>query len=312
MSKYLNRRKFLKNSLIVSAGVTGGLSFEEQALLARNQRRPSAGVPEGDIKGLSIGKIGNVKISRLICGGNLVNGYAHSRNLIYVSNLLRHYFTDEKIIETLQISEENGINTCIMNVATQSRKENTIRILNKYWKEIGGKIQWIAQCDSYEHDLTTNIKMAIDNGAVGAFIQGGCGDNFIKNGRVDLVGKVISFIKENGLIAGVGSHVIEMPIAAEKEGIEPDFYFKTINTVNYNGDNPEKTIELMKKVNKPWIASKVLAGGVIPPRIAFKYAFDMGADFINIGMFDFQIKEDIMITKRALSDTSQRERPWRG
>jgi len=312
MSKYLNRRKFLKNSLIVSAGVAGGLRFEEQALLARNQRRPSAGVPEGDIKGLSIGKIGNVKISRLICGGNLVNGYAHSRNLIYVSTLLRHYFTDEKIIETLQISEENGINTCIMNVATQSRKENTIRILNKYWKEIGGKIQWIAQCDSYEHDLTTNIKMAIDNGAVGAFIQGGCGDNFIKNGRVDLVGKVISFIKENGLIAGVGSHVIEMPIAAEKEGIEPDFYFKTLNTVNYNCDNPEKTIEFMKKVDKPWIAYKVLGAGAIHPRTGFKYAFDMGADFINIGMFDFQIKEDIMITKRALSDNSQRERPWRG
>ena len=312
MSKYLNRRKFLKNSLIVSAGVTGGLSFEEQALLARKQRRPSAGVPEGDIKGLSIGKIGNVKISRLICGGNLINGYAHSRDLIYVSNLLRHYFTDEKIIETLQISEENGINTCIMNVASQSRKENTIRILNKYWKEIGGKIQWIAQCDSYEHDLTTNIKMAIDNGAVGAFIQGGCGDNFIKNGRVDLVGKVISFIKENGLIAGVGSHVIEMPIAAEKEGIEPDFYFKTLNTVNYNCDNPEKTIEFMKKVDKPWIAYKVLGAGAIHPRTGFKYAFDMGADFINIGMFDFQIKEDIMITKRALSDNSQRERPWRG
>ena len=183
MSEYLNRRKFLKNSLIVSAGVTGGLSFEEQALLARNQRRPSAGVPEGDIKGLPIGKIGNVKISRLICGGNLINGYPNNNNFIYLTSLFKNYFTDEKSIETLQISEENGINTCIMNVEGGKGEENSIRILKRYWKE-GGKIQWIAQCNSYENDLTRIAKKAIDNGAVGAFIQGGCGDNFIKNWNV--------------------------------------------------------------------------------------------------------------------------------
>ena len=40
MSEYLNRRKFLKNSLIMSAGATAGLSFEDKALLARTTRRP--------------------------------------------------------------------------------------------------------------------------------------------------------------------------------------------------------------------------------------------------------------------------------
>ena len=324
MSKYLNRRKFLKNSLIVSAGVTAGLSFEEQALLARNQRRPSVSVPEGDIKGLPIGKIGNVKISRLICGGNLINGYAHSRDLIYVSALIKHYFTDDKVVETLRISEENGINTCIMNTGPASRDENSIRNLNRYWKE-GGKIQWIAQCDSYEHDLFTIVKRAIDNGAVGAFIQGGCGDRFIQNGQIDMVGKVVSFIKENGLIAGVGGHLIEVPMAVEEAGIDVDFYHKTLHSHDYWSANPalppqdniwdatpEKTIEFMKKVTKPWIAYKILAAGAIHPRIAFKYSLENGADFINVGMYDFQIKEDILITNRALSDNSQRKRPWRG
>ena len=42
----------------------------------------------------------------------------------------------------------------------------------------------------------------------------------------------------------------------------------------------------------------------------FKDAFDWGADFINIGMYDFQVKEDILITKKVLSGTLQRERPW--
>lgn len=312
MSERLNRRRFLKKSVLLPTIAAAGLSLEEGALLAKTKRRPIIHVPEGSIKGMPLGKIHNIKISRLICGGNLINGYAHSRDLMYVSSLLKHYFTDEKILETLKLSEENGINTCIMNVASQSTEENTIMILNRFWKDEGGKLQWIAQCDSYEHDVLTNVKKAVDNGAVGAFIQGGCGDNLVKNGRLDLIEKFISFAKQNGLIAGVGSHSLLVPIAVEQESINPDFYFKTLNTVNYNCGDAEETAEFMKRVKKPWIAYKVLAAGVINPRKGFDFAFKNGADFINVGMYDFQIKEDIMIAKRAISNNKQRERSWCG
>jgi hypothetical protein len=171
----------------------------------------------------------------------------------------------------------------------------------------------------------------VDSGAVGAFLVGNQGDLWTREGAVGRIGELIQIIKGQGLIAGVAGHELRTPKAVEKAGVAPDFYVKTLHNTNYWSkrrpdqdkevidnygiDNywcadPAETIRFMAAVERPWIAYKVLAAGAIHPRSGFRYAFENGADFAAVGMFDFQIAEDVAVANEILGSQLEREREW--
>jgi hypothetical protein len=67
----------------------------------------------------------------------------------------------------------------------------------------------------------------------------------------------------------------------------------------------------MENLEEPWIAFKTLAAGAIHPDVGFQYAFENGADFICVGMYDFQIVDDANIAAKILASNLKRNRPWR-
>ena len=178
--------------------------------------------------------------------------------------------------------------------------------------------------------MTTSLKRAVDNGASAIYIQGVIADEWVGEKRLELIAKSLDFIRQNNLPAGVGAHMLEVIVDCHSVGIDADFYVKTLHNKNYwsaqrpdqnleviknPSDNywsmtPEQTAEFMKKIDKPWIAFKVLAAGAIRPGEGFRYAFSNGADFICVGMFDFQVEQDVSLVKKILPDL-QRQRPWR-
>lgn len=326
MENKASRRGFIRKSMAATLMAPLAFSFEEANLAAQEARPVTAPPVPGSKATCPTGKIGKVTMSRLICGGNLISGYAHSRDLIYVSKLLKAYFTQEKIMETWAICEEHGVNTMIFN----PHDPNAVNTL-KLYRQRGGKIQYLAQLDPNPNDLTRNIKEAADAGAVGALLVGNYGDAWSRENKVDLIGKFVAIVKEHGMIAGVAGHELRTIQAVEKAGIEPDFYMKTLHSDNYwskrrpdqnkevidnySVDNywcldPGATVRYMQEVNRPWLAYKVLAAGAIHPNVGFKYAFESGADFCVVGMFDFQVAENVAIASRVIKAAQNRDRAW--
>jgi len=93
---------------------------------------------------------------------------------------------------------------------------------------------------------------------------------------------------------------MESPILSEQEKFEPDFYFKTHNSVGYQSQDPRDIAALMKTIHKPWIAFKVLGAGRMQPKDGFALAFKNGADFINVGMYDFQVEQNVGLVREVV------------
>jgi hypothetical protein len=333
MSYKMTRRGLIAGSIVGAAGIMG---LEERILLAAMQEGdPNATKsPAPNEAKIPTGKLGNLTISRLILGGNLIGGWAHARDLIYVSKLFKAYNTDEKIFQTLRLAEQYGINTILIDVTQMD-------IVNKYKKQTGGKIQMIVNVKPPEENPIANIDVAADKGASTIYLHGAAGDTFVKKGRVDIISKTLEHIRKKGLQAGVGCHSVYVLQQCRDVKIEPDYWVKTFHHDKYwsahpkdkrepfSVDNkqsedhneihdnmfclePQETIDFFKTEKKPWIAFKTLAAGAIPPKNGFTYAFENGADFITVGMFDFQIADDSTIVRDVLEKTKERQRQWYG
>ncbi|NQU88374.1 MAG: DoxX family protein [Mariniphaga sp.] len=337
-----SRREVIKNLAAIPAlGVLGFGALSEynkygyDTLSGATIQVGGAGIDE--LKGeLPKGKIGEHELSRLVLGGNLIGGWAHSRDLHYVPSLFRAYNTEKKIFETLMLAEKAGVNSINIGFPTNE-------LMQKYKKVTGSKIKVISQVapDMDNNDYFVNINKAIDLGADIIQVQGNWCDWLVRDNRIDVIEKMMDKIRSQGYVASLASHTVDALIACEEQGIIPDYYMKTMhhdqywsahpkeNRVPFEVDGkkyldhnkfhdnifclfPDRTTEFVQRAKVPVMGFKVLAAGSIEPKDGFNWAFENGADFICVGMFDFQVVNDVNITIDVLNNLKGRTRKWYG
>ena len=329
-------KKMLTGGAVLAAGglATGGaLVSREEKILAAQLAEESKKVEAKDVevdalsgasrKHTNWAKFADLKtpmakktikgldFSQIIMGGNLIGGWAHARDLIYASDLVKAYHTRDKIFATFKMGEACGINAYLGH-------HSHIGIMNDYWDNAGGTMRYIADCSSLDGALE-----CLDKGASAAYIQGETNDRLVREGKFDEIAGFIERLRKEKACVGLGGHRLATVKACVEKGIEPDFWMKTIHHDRYwsrmadkeEHDNvfcrePVETAEFMATLKQPWIGFKVLAAGAIMPHDGFRFALESGADFLCVGMYDFQVVDDVNICMDILGSNINRKRPW--
>jgi hypothetical protein len=271
-----DRREALKTILTGSAAFAAGTAFgshEEQILaqqLASGNKKSDAKDVEVDAlsgasrthtnwakfadlkKPMTKKTIKGLDFSRMIMGGNLINGWAHSRDLIYVSDLVKAYHTREKIFATFKLGEACGINA-------YSGGASNIGLMNDYWENAGGTLRYIVQSQTLDDALD-----CLDRGASTAYIQGETTDRLVREGKFDEIAGFVERLRREKAVVGLGGHHLSTIKACVEKGIVPDYWMKTIHHGQYWSrmpdkpehdnvycDNPEATIEFMNSLPQP-------------------------------------------------------------
>jgi hypothetical protein len=281
----INRRAFVKSAAalgIVPTIVQAGQSTKTQSIPTR--------------------KIGNNEISRLIIGGNPFSGIAHAEPMVYSNELFKKYFTSPKVVETLTISAQNGINTFLGRI-----DDKTCGFMDAHAKTAGQYLPWIGQTakkpmnGATRQEIIDNIKLAKDHGAIGCYVQGQSADYYVEEEQLAEIEILLGEIRKLEMIAGVGAHDIKTVRATEKAKLQPDFYMKTFNRLEYACPDFPGTVDFMSQIEIPWIAFKVLAAGRLKPEEGFAAALEANADFLCVGMFDFQVERNVQLAQKLFN-----------
>jgi len=215
------------------------------------------------------------QVTRMIVGDNPVSGHSYIQDLISGEEM-KNYHTPEKIAELYFRCEELGFNT-ILPISTPE-----ILVALRKYRSMGGKLNMIIQPYN-PTPLEKNLDEMMELSPIATYHQGSQADMLIETGEVDTVIKNMELIRKTGLPTGFASHDPEYIRRCERENWGADFYMtclynmrrgrrgepsgfitgKTKIGIEFYPEDRFEMFKVIKEINKPCIAYKILAGGNI-------------------------------------------------
>jgi hypothetical protein len=263
-------------------------------------------------------EIAKIKVSRFIIGGNPFSAISHQGQ--QMDERMKHYFTVEKIIETLFEAERLGVNTFIGRT-----DHHIMRLLVEYWDR-GGTIQWFAQTAPELGAPEVAVKEAKTGGAKACHIHGGVMDYLFAQGRINEVKDTVKMIRDAGLAAAVAGHKPAVFEWAEKN-LDVDYYLcsyycptprdthpEHISTLEEYFDDADRVamVKIIPKLSKPVIHYKIMACGRNDPSEAFGFAAKRmrKGDAVCVGICQMDnpnmLAEDVGLLEKSLAKCKKR------
>jgi len=286
----MDRREFLKTTGALGAVIAGG----GLRALASDQGQEK-------LPPMPMIHLGKLEISRFILGTNPFFGYAHQPGEI--GGQMKEYYTDERIIANLDEAAAHGI------TAVASPPDERWQKLWKRYRESGGKLKhWISQPHRPPEKIPGEIEESVKAGASAVFIQGHKVEGQFEQGTFDVVREWVEIIRKLGVPAGIGAHRQDCHLEAQKRGFPVDFYYQCMFNVahgdTFEKGDPQKAAEVIRKLEKPVIAYKILGAGRVRPKEGFEFALKniQAKDGVCVGIYTKanprQIEENAGYVKR--------------
>jgi hypothetical protein len=293
----MHRREFLKQSGFLGASIAGG---------AVPSVTRSAGAAEGPARlPMPTIRLGSLEVSRLILGTNPFGGWAHQPGEL--GKEMKAYYTPERIKATLDEAAGHGI------TAVAGPPDDWWTSMYTEYLAKGGKLRtWIAQPHHPPEGIPEEIEHAVKCGAKAVFIQGHKVEGQFENGTFEVVRGWLELIRKLGVPAGMASHRTDCHLEAQKRKFPVDFYFQCMFNVahgdSFEKGDPKKAVEVIRRLEKPVVAYKILGAGRVPPREGFEFAFRniRPTDGVCVGIYTKdkpkQIEEDAELARRLSAE----------
>jgi len=285
-----SRRTFLAG---VAAGALSGTPS-----LRGGEPANSAALPGKSIASV---KFGSNTITRLILGGNPIDGYSHS--VPKISDLMREYFTVQRTTDLILHAEEEGIS------AFECHYSPKVGAALNAARERGSKMQWISLTHAGEDAVLKDV-LALKPIAIAH--HGNRTDEAFQKGKPQLVHDFVKKVHDLGIFAGISTHCPKHVAIIEDSGWENDFYMTCLYYLTRTPDelkliygdtlvpheepfvksDPERMTQQIRATSKPCLAFKLLAAGrnCVNPRsiedcFRFAYANIKPIDAAIVGMY---------------------------
>jgi len=264
------------------------------------------------MKMLPLINLGNLRVTRLILGGNPFSGFSHQTPA--KDREMLDYYKVERIKETFRRAEASGINTVILRVDAF-----ILRLLREYKNE-GGNLQWIAQVatDAAE-GWEAGFEQAVASGAKACYLHGAELDNLYQEKNAGKLVKIVNSVNSLGVPIGLAGHDPQGHIWAQELDIPIAFHvvcFYNCGSIHagkgerFKPEDPPAAVDVIRRIRKPCIGYKIMGAGRTEARKAFQFAFAniKPADCVNVGMYrgdnDKMVEENAAMVRDILANLS--------
>ena len=254
--------------------------------------------------------IGNLNLSKVICGTNAFYGHSHFSEAQDAEYLAR--FDDKTIAHTIQRSLDLGVNT-----VESCANERIVSILSELRKEASEPIRFVgstrldetSEMKSHEQKLSFLIEKQADICVVHAQYV----DHPRRADVPEGLERFIDQIHEAGLLAGISTHRVQTIEICEARGYGIDVYMFPLNLTGFvypgyeGSETVQDRVDLIRGVSRPFILIKTLAAGRIPPQegLAFIAENAKPNDVISLGFgARDEVGESVKLVEKLFSNST--------